>query len=98
MIYGWIFSIRSESKELQAYKLECYKALYNHFHGSITRRRKLIMEKADTTVQRRKLEHLLSQNADYIELAKLRTHEISIGKKIKEAERREIQVELDLFS
>ena len=97
LIYGWIFSIRSESKELKEYKMECYHVLYNHFHGAITRRRELIREKADTTIQRRKLEHTLSQNPDYIELGKLRVKEISIGKRIKEADRSEIQVELDLF-
>jgi hypothetical protein len=98
LIYGWIFSIRSESKELQEYKIECYHVLYKHFHGTITRRRELIREKADTTLKRRTLEHTLSQNPVYIELAKLRAHEISIGKRIKEAERNEIQIELDLFS
>jgi len=97
LIYGWIFSIRSESKELQEYKLECYYILYKHFHGTVTRRRELIREKADTSIKRRKLEHALSQNPEYIELAKLRVHEMNIGKKIKEFERGEIQLELDLF-
>ena len=97
-IYGWIFSIRSESKELQEYKIECYHVLYNHFHGIITRRRKLIKEKADTTLKRRNLEYILSQNKDYKELVKLRGREISIGKQIKEVERGEIQEALDLFN
>jgi len=35
IIYGWIFSIRSKSKELREYKMECYRVLYNHFHGTI---------------------------------------------------------------
>ena len=97
-IYGWIFSIRSDSKELQEYKMECYQVLYNHFHGSITRRRGLILEKANLTAKRRQLEKTLSQDPVYIELTKLRAREISIGKKIKEVERSEVQAELDLFS
>jgi len=41
-VYGWIFSIQTsgamkpETKAtLLAYKLECYDALYQHFHGAI---------------------------------------------------------------
>lgn len=45
-IYGYIFSIQSASKELQSYKLECYRILYEHFHGAITGRKELLSEKA----------------------------------------------------
>jgi hypothetical protein len=44
-IYGWIFSLRSDSEELTNYKRSCYKLLYNHFHGSITNRKELLLEK-----------------------------------------------------
>jgi hypothetical protein len=98
-IYGWIFSIRrSANVALHEYKLECYQALYSHFHGIITRRRKLLKEKADITLKRRKLEYALLQNSDYVELSKIKAQEISIGKKIKDVERGELQEELDLFS
>ena len=89
-IYGWIFSIRSDSKELQQYKVECYRVLYNHFHGFITRRRILIKEKADTRVKRRKVEHALLENPDYVEMTKLRAQETSINRKLREIERWEI--------
>ena len=97
-IYGWIFSIRSESKELEQYKRECYHVLYNHFHGVITRRRLLIKEKADAAVKRRKVENTLLQNPDYIELTKLRAQERSIGRKLRDIECCEIGEELDLFN
>lgn len=45
-IYGYIFSIQSASKELQGYKLECYRILYEHFHGAITGRKELLSAKA----------------------------------------------------
>lgn len=45
-IYGWIFQIQSSSEELQEYKLECYRILYEHFHGAITGRKELLSEKA----------------------------------------------------
>jgi hypothetical protein len=96
-IYGWIFSIRSDSKELKEYKIECYNVLYNHFHGIITRRRILIKEKADTNVKRRKVEHILLQNSDYMEFTKLKGQERSIVRKLKELEQSEIDEELGLF-
>lgn len=45
-VYGWIFSIQSDSEELAAYKWECYRILYEHFHGAITGRKELLSEKA----------------------------------------------------
>ena len=96
-IYGWIFSIRSESKELKVYKIECYSVLYNHFHGVITRRRLLIKEKADTAVKRRKVEQTLLQNPDYIEHTKLRAQERSIGRKLRDIESCEVEEASDLF-
>ena len=32
-LYGWIFSIKSKSKELHEFKKICYKVLYEHFKG-----------------------------------------------------------------
>ncbi len=50
-IYGWIFNIQSASEELQAYKLECYRILYEHFHGAIVGRKELLSEKAKAQVE-----------------------------------------------
>ena len=96
-IYGWIFSIRSESKELKAYKIECYRVLYNHFHGIITRRRELMKQKADTNFKRRKIENALAQNNEFKEFNKLKTCERQINKKLREIENSEMQEELELF-
>lgn len=35
-VYGWLFSLRSDSIELKSYKMKCYDVLYNHFHGALT--------------------------------------------------------------
>ena len=43
-IYGWIFSIKSDSEELLAYKKECYHTLYRHFHRSILKRSEFYKE------------------------------------------------------
>ena len=97
-IYGWIFSLQSDSKELKEYKIECYHVLYNHFHGIITRRRELIREKADADFKRRKLENALSQNKEYNEYTKLKLCDRRLNRKLKEIEQSEMQEELELYS
>jgi len=44
-IYGWICFLNSDDKELIEYKKTCYELLYNHFHGTITNRKELLLEK-----------------------------------------------------
>ena len=46
-IYGWIFSLRSESEELTKYKRTCYDLLFDHFHGTITSRKELLMQRQE---------------------------------------------------
>lgn len=46
-IYGWLFSIKSESQELKEYKKKCYEVLFNHFNGLITKRRQFMQERVD---------------------------------------------------
>jgi hypothetical protein len=43
-VYGWIFSINSDSEDLLSYKKECYHVLFNHFHGIITKQTELYRE------------------------------------------------------
>lgn len=44
-IYGWLFSLRSDSEELTKFKKTCYELLFNHFHGTITNRKELLLER-----------------------------------------------------
>jgi len=50
-IYGWIFSIRSDSQELLKYKRECYNLLFEHFHGKITSRETVIGKKTKNQLE-----------------------------------------------
>ena len=97
-VYGWIFQIRSESIELKAYKKECYHILYNHFHGTITRRRELIKERVIIANRRRTLEYELSQNETFRNWEELKAAEARNGKLMRESERGEIQEEINLFN
>ena len=60
-VYGWLFSVRSDSAELLAYKRTCYELLYNHFHGTITNRKELLMQREEVDNQIGKLKQQLKE-------------------------------------
>ena len=76
-IYGWLFSLRSDSPELIEYKKTCYELLYNHFHGTITNRKELLMEKRtiDTEI------HTLKGNLKEHDLTFQKIQQLEVKKK-----------------
>lgn len=58
-IYGWIYSLRSDSEELIKYKATCYDLIYDHFHGIITNRKELL-------IQRSQLDHQIAKAKDQL--------------------------------
>jgi len=70
-IYGWLFQIRSESKELVKYKWACYKILYEHFQGTITRRQQVLNDRFSHSQEKADLEKALSRNKDFVRLREL---------------------------
>ena len=97
LIYGWIFSINSESRELLEYQRQCYKVLYDYFHGTITRRKKLFEEKARIQTERSHLEKDLRKQDEFVKLEDLRAREARIGKELKEMDSTELNDQLNLF-
>jgi len=61
-IYGWLFSLRSDSPELIEYKKTCYDLLYNHFHGTITNRKELLLDKRKIDTEIFNLKDTLKEN------------------------------------
>lgn len=71
-VYGWIFSLRSDNNKLTEYKRTCYKLLYNHFHGTITNRKELLLQKKDVETQIFKIkESLKEQDENFKKLQNL---------------------------
>lgn len=60
-VYGWLFSIRSESTELKNYKVKCYELLYDYFRGAMTERLQLLRVKTSAEL---KLERLIQQQKE----------------------------------
>lgn len=71
-IYGWICTLNSDSKELNDYKETCYNLLFDHFHGTITNRKELLINRdfLDTQIHNIKVS-LKEQDENYKELQNL---------------------------
>lgn len=72
-VYGWLFSLRSDSPELTSYKKTCYDLLYNHFHGTITNRKELLLERSMNAEEMHQLEMELREDERYKQLELLKS-------------------------
>jgi len=71
-VYGWIFQINSSSDQLAAYQKTCCDILYDHFHGVITNRKELLMQKIEVDTQLHELKKsLLDQDETYQKIKRL---------------------------
>lgn len=71
-VYGWIFSIASDKPELVQYQKTCYELLYNHFHGTITNRKELLVERSAVDTELHEIKKQLRESGDE-NFKKLRT-------------------------
>lgn len=97
-IYGWLFSIQSASKELKKYKWECYRVLYEHFHGMITQREKLIGERLQAELQMEKIEKTIAHLPEVQEINALKGKIFNINKNLKSLDVQTQQAQLNIFS
>lgn len=83
-VYGWLFSIRSESAALKKYKLVCYDVLYNHFHGALTGRMETLTERVDLDLQIIDLQDQLLQSDQFLKIQELKKRRTQLGKRLRE--------------
>jgi hypothetical protein len=88
-VYGWLFSINSDKPELIEYQQKCYDILYNHFHGTITQRIKLLQEKNEALTDTLAIKEELEEDDRHIRLKDL-------GKKVKQINKSLKQLDTDL--
>lgn len=79
-IYGWIFSINSDSEELARYQDECYHVLFHYFHGAITRRTELLVERTHKEQRIAELKAVLEATPEFKELQDLEAEKKKIPK------------------
>lgn len=96
-VYGWIFQIKSASKELVMYQQECCDILYDHFHGIIGSRREIIQEKIELQQKIAEAEKALQLVPEYKNLQDLRAGVMRTGKSLKELDNVLISEQLSIF-
>lgn len=79
-IYGWIFSIKSESEILKQYKKKCYEVLYDHFHGVLAQRSNILKQKTLIELEAEALQNEINELESVKKLKQLKA-EISHSKK-----------------
>lgn len=101
-VYGWLFSIRSDSAELIEYKRVCYDLLYNHFHGALTGRMEIIAARSAVDVEIDELEKKMTESADYARLQELKSRRAQLGrdltKQVKTYDQSLVAVQGSLFA
>lgn len=83
-VYGWLFSLNSQSEELEAYKLKCYDLLYDYFHGAMTARLSELRVKSDAEVRIEQLKAALLETPEYKELQEEQAKVKNQGKVLKQ--------------
>lgn len=97
-IYGWLFSIQSDSEELQQYKGKCYDLLFNYFHGSLSDRMSIVKEKTLTELEIEKLEERIEQLPDVIKLNELKAKAKQANKSLSQHDKALVSSQLPLWS
>jgi len=96
-IYGWICSLNSDNKELTEYKRTCYDLLYNHFHGTITNRKELLMQRDEVDTSIFKIQEALKVDEErFKELKRLQTKRKSLSQELNSMDK-ELVKQPELF-
>ena len=96
-IYGWIFSLQSESELLLKYKLVCYEVLYNHFHGVLGQRGKLLKEKTLKEIEYDEVKKSLENSEEYLKLKKLEKEIATDKKSLNGLDSKYVATQLELW-
>lgn len=97
-IYGWIFSIKSNSQELKEYKKQCYDILFSHFNGLILGRKKILQQRANKQYQMAKLERELMKNPQYMQLLELKHENLILNKQLRNIDNETLENSPNLFN
>ena len=96
-VYGWLMGIQSDAPGLASYKWECYRILFEHFHGTITGRKELIKTKAANSVAIDNLKNKVFASEEAQQLELLERKQKAIDRSLKQLDVEQYNEELDLF-
>lgn len=96
-IYGWIFTIKSDSEGLQDFQWKCYELLFNYFHGASTERSELLKVKTLAEIEKDKLKAELMETPAYIKLQALEEKEKDAKKALSKLDRDIVTNQIELW-
>jgi len=96
-VYGWIMQIQSESVELQKYQWECYRVLYDYFHGMITEREQVLKAKTLDELEIERLEDELEDMPQFRKIQELTAKKNRSIKLLQKLDRDMVDAQLDIW-
>lgn len=106
-VFGWLFSIdhkqvKEDAREaVLAYKKECYKILYDHFNGPISKRRNALREKLEAEQEIKKLDRAIEEKIkdlpEYKQREDFLSKKMVAEKQIKQVDTAEKTLQMALF-
>lgn len=96
-IYGWVYSLRSDSEELRKYKMKCYDILFEYFEGVLTRRQETLADRTVKQARKETLEQELAEDDRYIELQKLKSELSQLNSSLKLQDKELVERQGSLF-
>jgi hypothetical protein len=96
-VYGWLMGIQSDAPGLANYKWECYRVLFEHFHGAITGRKELIKQKAANSIMIDTLKNKVFATEEAQRLEKLERQQKVIDRNLRQLDHDQFDEELALF-
>lgn len=97
-IYGWMFSLRSESLDLKKYRVKCYEVLYEFFHGQITYRANALTHKREIRNRKINIRKELKEIDLYKEYLELDKKEKICNKRLSSLDIDLMNQQMDLFN
>jgi len=97
VIYGWIFKIESLAEGMDEYQWECYKVLYNYFHGMITQREQLLKTKTLDELEIERLEAELEDSEQYKLIVELKKRNKQKLTQLRNLDKSLVDSQLDLW-
>ncbi len=96
-VYGWLMQIQSESAELQKYQWECYRVLYDYFHGMITEREQVLKSKTLDELEIERLSDELEDMPQFRKIQELTAKKNRSIKLLQKLDREMVDAQLDIW-
>lgn len=96
-VYGWLFSINSQSEQLIKYKKECYDILFDHFHGAMTARLNSLRVRTEAEMEIEMWNEKLKETNEYQKLKLAEAKRAEENRLLKKQDEKLIENQISIF-